>query len=70
MIKDSPIVEEIRRIRCVLSAQIDRDVDKFMDYVTKGTSAQTDHVKLRPESPPNEAQDMNGKGLLIGVIVI
>ncbi len=44
MIKDSPIVEEIRRIRCALSAQFDRDVDKFMDYVTQGTSGQADLV--------------------------
>lgn len=44
MIKDSPIVEEIRRIRCALSAQLDHDVDKYIDYLTKGTSGQADLV--------------------------
>lgn len=62
MIKDSPIVEEIRRIRCALSAQFDHDVDKYIDYLTKRASGQADLMKLRPESPPNEAQDTNGEG--------
>ena len=56
------MVEEIRRIRYALSAQFDHDVDKYIDYLTKGTSGQADLVKLRSESPPNEAQDTNGKG--------
>ena len=32
MIKDSLIVEDIRRIRCALSEQFDHDVDKYIDY--------------------------------------
>ncbi len=38
------MVEEIRRIRCALSAQFDRDVDKYIYYLTKGTTGQTDLV--------------------------
>lgn len=57
MIEDSPIVEDIRRIRCALSAQFDHDVVKYIDFLTEGTSGKADRVKLPSESPPNKAQD-------------
>ena len=56
MIKDSPIVEDLRRIRCALSAQFDHDVQKNIDFLTEGTSGKADLAKLPSESPPNNAK--------------
>ena len=53
MIKDPPIVEDIRRIRSALSEQFDHDVDKYIDYLKRKRSGQADIVKPPPESSPN-----------------
>lgn len=33
MIKDSPIVEDIRRIRNKISEKFDHDIDRYIDYL-------------------------------------
>ena len=53
MIKDPPIVEDIRRIRCALSAQFDHDVDKYIDYLKRKNSDQADAVQPPSEPPPD-----------------
>ena len=53
MIKDSLIVEDIRRIRSALSEQFDHDVGKYIGYLQSKRSDQADIVKPPPESPPN-----------------
>ncbi len=56
MIKDSLIVEDIRRIRCALSEQFDHDVDKYIDYLQSKRSDQVDIVEPPPESSPNTTE--------------
>ena len=55
MIKDSPIVEDIRRIRSALSEQFDHDVDKYIDYLKSKSesSNQADIVEPPPDSSPD-----------------
>ena len=55
MIKDSPIVEDIRRVRRALSEQFDHDADKYIDYLQRKSESpnQADIV----EPPPESAQD-------------
>ena len=48
MIKDSLIVEDIRRIRSALSEQFDHDVDKYIDYLQSKRSDQADIVRTSP----------------------
>ena len=58
MIKDPPIVEDIRRIRCALSEQFDHDVEKYIDYLQRKyePSGQIDIVEPPPESSPNTTE--------------
>ena len=58
MIKDPPIVEDIRRIRCALSEQFDHDVEKYIDYLQSKyeSSGQIDMVEPPPESSPNTTE--------------
>ncbi len=58
MIKDPPIVEDIRRIRCALSEQFDHDVEKYIDYLQSKyeSSGQIDIVEPPPESSPNTTE--------------
>ena len=55
MIKDPPIVEDIRRIRCALSEQFGHDVEKYIDYLQRKyePSGQVDMVEPPPESSPD-----------------
>ena len=55
MIKDSPIVEDIRRVRRALSEQFDHDADKYIDYLQRKSesSGQADVVEPSPRSAQN-----------------
>ena len=55
MIKDSRIVEDIRRVRLAISERFAHDVDGYIDYLQKKreSSDQTDIVEPPSESPPN-----------------
>lgn len=55
MIKDSPTVEDIRRIRSALSEQFDHDVDKYIFYLQSKSeiSNREDNVEPPPDSPPD-----------------
>ena len=55
MIKDSHIVEDIRRVRLAISERFAHDVDGYIDYLQKKreSSDQTDIVESPSESMPN-----------------
>ncbi len=55
MIKDSRIVEDIRRVRLAISERFAHDVDGYIDYLQKKreSSDQTDIVESPSESMPN-----------------
>ena len=55
MIKDSPTVEDIRRIRSALSEQFDHDVDKCIFYLQSKSelSNREDNVEPPPDSSPD-----------------
>ena len=55
MIKDSHIVEDIRRVRLAISERFAHDVDGYIDYLQKKreSSDQTDIVESPSESTPN-----------------
>ncbi len=61
MIKDSPAVEDIRRIRCALSEQFDHDVEKYIDYLQSKyeSSGQIDIVNLRRNHHPIQRRVIN-----------
>lgn len=54
MIKDSRIVEDIRRVRLAISERFAHDVDGYIDYLQKKreSSDQTDIVESPSESMP------------------
>ena len=55
MIKDSRIVEDIRRVRRAISERFAHDVDGYIDYLQKKreSSDQADIVEHPSEPPPN-----------------
>ncbi len=55
MIKDSLIVEDIRRVRRAISERFAHDVDGYIDYLQKRreSSDQVDIVEPPLEPPPN-----------------
>ena len=55
MIKDSLIVEDIRRVRRTISERFAHDVERYIDYLQKKreSSDQTDIVEPPSESMPN-----------------
>lgn len=55
MIKDSPTVEDIRRIRSALSEQFDHGVDKYIFYLQSKSeiSNREDNVEPPPDSLPD-----------------
>ena len=55
MIKDSLIVEDIRRVRRAISERFAHDVDGYIDYLQKKreSSDQANIVEPPSEPPPN-----------------
>ena len=55
MIKNSLIVEDIRRVRRAISERFAHDVERYIDYLQKkrGASDQVDIVEQPSEPPPN-----------------
>ena len=67
MIKNSPIVEDIRRIRNKISEKFDHDVDRYIAYLqNEAASRQAKKNVQRPDSKENcvadtENHDRTGK---------
>ena len=63
MIKDSLIVEDIRRVRRAISERFAHDVDGYIDYLQKRRefSDQADSVESSSEPPPNTGKVMRHK---------
>ena len=59
MIKDSPVVEDIRRIRGALSEQFDHDVDKYIAYL-QSKSKISDREDIAEPPPDSSADTTNG----------
>ena len=55
MIKDSLIVEDVRRVRRAISERFAHDVEGYIDYLQKKreSSDQADIVESPSEPPPN-----------------
>ena len=55
MIRDSLMVEDIRRVRRAISERFAHDVDEYIDYLQKKreSSDQGDIVEPPSEPPPN-----------------
>ena len=58
MIKDSPIVEDIRRIRNKISEKFDHDIDRYIAYLqSEATSRQAKKAIQRSDSGENRITD-------------
>ena len=58
MIKDSPIVEDIRRIRNKISEKFDHDIDRYIDYLQKeAASRQAKKATQQSNSSENRIDD-------------
>lgn len=56
MIKNSPIVEDIRRIRNKISEKFDHDIDRYIAYLqSEATSRQTKQTVQGSNSSENRA---------------
>ena len=54
MIKDSPIVEDIRRIRNKISEKFDHDIDRYIAYLqSEAASRQAKKASQRANSSEN-----------------
>ena len=55
MIKNSLIVEDIRRVRRTISERFAHDVERYIDFLQqkRGSSDQVDIVEQPSEPPPN-----------------
>ena len=64
MIKDSPIVEDIRRIRNKISEKFDHDIDRYIAYLqSEAASRQTKKAVQRANSSEDgitKAKTMSG----------
>lgn len=63
MIKDSLIVEDIRRVRRTISERFAHDVERYIDYLQKKrrSSDQVDIVETPSEPPPNTGKVTRSK---------
>ena len=58
MIKNSPIVEDIRRIRNKISKKFDHDIDRYIAYLqSEAASRQAKKAVQEPSSSENCAAD-------------
>ena len=52
MVEDSPVVKDIRRIRCAISEKFDHDVDKYIEYLKRRSEASG---RAKVTKPPSES---------------
>lgn len=58
MIKDSPIVEDIRRIRNKISGKFDHDIDRYIAYLQSEVPSRQGNKSVQcPESSKNRIAD-------------
>ena len=62
MIKDSPIVEDIRRIRKKISEKFDHDIDRYIAYLQREAAArQAKKAVQQSNSGENLGPDIEGQ---------